>query len=161
MSNGESGKSKNLKGKQSLDGVKLKKNPGLVFCTDDILKDPLFAPSGYWSLTKWERYKICNQAGPKGYGWLVPDTIWGLDIGDAADIHDYMYHFGKTIDDKNEADRVFLNNMIRIILNETRYKVLQWLRLKRAQKYFNAVCLFGGPSFWSGKNKSDEESFPC
>lgn len=119
----------------------------------------LYAPKDYWNLAPKEKAKICNGAGPKGKGWAVPDTIWFLNITEPANIHDYMYHVGKTIKDKDEADRVFLNNMIRIILAQPKWKGLRWveksikwLRLGRAQKYFSAVCLYGGPAFWAGKN---------
>lgn len=34
----------------------------------------------YWDLTEEDRFEICNGCGPKGKGYLVPDTIWGLNI---------------------------------------------------------------------------------
>jgi hypothetical protein len=113
----------------------------------------LYAPTGYWLLTPAEKAVICNGAGPKGYGWLVPDTLWGLSIKEAANIHDYMYskeYKPWSNETKKEADRVFLNNMIRLINNAS--KLLRWLRLRRAQTYYEAVSHFGGPCYWHGKN---------
>lgn len=140
-------------------------NPAIYMHKGKDLRDILFAPPEYWKLTLKEHKEICNGAGPKGYGPLVPDTIWGLNITQAANIHDYMYHTGKTIKDKEEADRVFLNNMNRIIQESIKKKLdlnffqalwlkqLAWLRFQRVSKYFSAVCLYGGPSFWKGKNQ--------
>jgi hypothetical protein len=112
----------------------------------------LYAPVEYWLLNPEEKSRICNGAGPKGYGWLVPDTLYGLSIKSAADIHDYMYYVGTTLQDKQEADRVFLNNMLRIIEANTSFKPLAWLRTHRAYKYYWAVERFGGPAFWNDKN---------
>jgi len=127
-------------------------NPQIYMYKGLDLRKILYAPTEYWKLNLKEHKEICNKAGPKGYGWVVPNTIYFLDIGECANIHDYMYHIGVTIKDKEEADRVFLNNMIRWILHKTKSKIMKWLRLGRAQKYFSAVCIYGGPAFWSGKN---------
>lgn len=117
----------------------------------------LFAPEGYWTLTPAQKKDLCNGCGPKKLaGWIIPDTIWGLCITAACDIHDYMYRTGNFYADKTEADRVFLNNMIRLIDARTRYRWLKLLRLLRAYTYYRAVDLFGGPFFWFGKNDSVE-----
>lgn len=63
-----------------------------------------------------------------------------------------MYAAGSTIADKEEADRVFLNNMLRLITAAGGLGALRWLRRQRASRYYEAVCLFGGPAFWGGKN---------
>lgn len=111
----------------------------------------LYAPDGYHDLTKKEKKEICNGAGPKGYGWIVPDTIYGLSITEAANIHDYMYHVGATIEDKKKADRVFMNNMMRIIESKSGW-VLRKLRRRRVRTYYKSVKYGGGPAFWAGKN---------
>ena len=119
----------------------------------------LFAPKSYWISTDAERHAIVSGCGP-GTGWkamLVPETIYGLSVHEACDIHDWMYHLGLAIQDKDEADRVFLNNMIRIIDSRTSWRWLRVLRLRRAKAYYLAVCTFGGPAFWAGKNDPEEE----
>ena len=121
----------------------------------------LFAPATYWKLNPHEKKKICNGCGTKGLGGiLVPDTLYGLSIEEACNIHDYMYHIGHTIEDKEKADRVFLNNMLRII-ESVKYpwylKWFKWLRCQRAMKYYQAVRDFGGPAFWKGKNPDATE----
>jgi hypothetical protein len=117
----------------------------------------LYAPKGYKDLNPTEKERICNGAGPAHFGWLVPDTIWGLSITEAANIHDFMYWAGKTLEDKEEADRVFLNNMVRLIESKTSFigMALNPLRLHRAGLYFKAVDQFGGPAFWAGKNTKE------
>ncbi len=117
----------------------------------------LYAPIEYWNLTAKEKEKICNGAGPKNWGWLVPDFMWFLKITEAANIHDFDYHEGKTQEDKIKADRVFLNNMLRIIQAKTRWTWLKKLRKRQANVYYEAVSKFGGAAFWSGKNRDNEE----
>jgi len=85
----------------------------------------------------------------------VPETIWLLDISEACNIHDWMYIAGSTIADKDEADRVFLNNMLRLIEAAGGWRLVQRLRRNRAWIYYQAVGRFGGPAFWSGKNPSN------
>lgn len=117
----------------------------------------LFAPSLYQSLSPKEKLQICNGCGLKGFGWIVPDSMYGLDISEACNIHDYMYSVGMDENDRVEADRVFRNNLIRIIEAKTRWTWLKFLRKRRAVKYFWAVQNFGGPAFWNNKNESEAE----
>lgn len=113
----------------------------------------LYAPEGYKRLSKAQKSAICNGCGSKGFGgWIVPDTIWGLSIEEACNIHDYMYHHGKTNAEKEAADRSMLNNMIRIIEQDGK----QWwwlvrLRKIRAHNYYLSVKNFGGAAFWDNK----------
>jgi len=110
-------------------------------------KDLLTAPGEYWKLSEEEKSKICNGAGPRNFGWAVPDTLYGLSITEAADIHDFMYHIGTTRSYKEAADNTFLDNMVRIIEKETKWNWLKKLRCMRARKYYLAVKELGGPAF--------------
>lgn len=113
----------------------------------------LYAPKEYWALSEDERKCIGNGCGTKGIcGWIAPDTIWGLDITEACNIHDFMYYTGETEEDKIEADQTFLNNMLRLIEENTKWNWLKKLRARRAQTYFYFVDEYGGPAFWAGKN---------
>lgn len=87
----------------------------------------------------------------------VPDTVYGLSIKEACCIHDYMYAGGLKQWDKERSDRIFLENMLHIIAEGTKWAWLRYLRKQRAYKYYMAVVKFGGPSFWSGKNKDENE----
>ncbi len=123
--------------------------------TDLVISGPdkLCAPRSYWNLSPKEKDEICNGAGPRNFGWIIPDTIYFLSITVAANIHDYMYHIGEDIKDKELADRVFINNMIRLIQNHTDYDWLKKMRFRRAKIYYHAVSDFGGPAYWYGKDK--------
>jgi len=111
----------------------------------------LYEPVSYQVATIHQRRSICNGCGSADAKFdFVPDTIYGLRITAACHIHDWMYHEGKTIEDKKEADRVMLNNTLRIIENHGGF--LKYLRRRRALKYYLAVKYFGGQAYWSGKN---------
>jgi len=77
--------------------------------------------------------------------------MWGLDVSEACNIHDWMYSEGKTVDDKRKADWTFLDNLGRLIHNAGGWPVLRWLRRRRAYDYYLAVKNFGGPAFWKDK----------
>jgi hypothetical protein len=132
----------------------------------------LWAPESFWDRLKNDPAslkKICNGVGSET-SWtyhLTPNTIWGLDVTPASDIHDFMYFYPITFDSdeeglawKDKADRVFLNNMIRLF--EKAESESWWarrfstMRRNRAQLYFKAVQNFGGTSFWEGKNRLTE-----
>lgn len=126
----------------------------------------IFAPKAYWELTKEEKKKICNGCGPQGWKFdIIPDTMWFLDISEACNAHDFMYHVARpTVKDKDEADRVFLNNLTRIIDAKTKKRIkffwgsfvnpIYKMRLHRAKLYYKFVRDHGGPAFWTGKNDS-------
>ena len=109
----------------------------------------LFEPPGYKALSVDEKSRICNGCGSKGFGWLVPNTIYGLNITDCCNIHDFMYSRGTTLQDKEYADRIFLNNLVRKI--ESGSKLFSWLRRRRALKMHWAVDTFGEAAFWDKK----------
>ena len=94
-------------------------------------RDILQAPSAYWLLSPKEKKEICNGVGPKGLGWLFPDTYWGLRMSAAANIHDYEYNKGKTLADKAIADANFKENCFAIIRANPTWDWLTELRRKR------------------------------
>jgi len=59
-----------------------------------------------------------------------------------------MYHYGITRADKEKADLIFLENMLKLIDNS--WWGLRFLRRSRAKKYYKFVDLFGWGAF---KNK--------
>ena len=85
------------------------------------MKVNIFAPETYWNATKEQKEKICNGCGAKDGFIKAPKTIYGIDISICCNIHDWMYHEGLTVVDKVTADRVFLNNMTRIIRQKSKY----------------------------------------
>ena len=121
----------------------------------------LYAPENYWNAinSQQDLSKILNGCGTDGWkGQLVPETLWGLSVTDACNIHDWMYEQGKTIADKEEADRVFLNNMVRTVNHHHANNscifgcIKKKLQLIRARTYYEAVKHFGGDAFWANVN---------
>lgn len=116
----------------------------------------LFAPTAYWRLPESERSR--TGCGPGRLGdLLVPDTVWGLSVKPACSIHDFMYQIGEVEADREIADRVLLNNCVRLIGAKRSIWVIRRLRLRRARTYYQFVRSFGGPAFWRGKNKPGED----
>lgn len=123
----------------------------------------LYAPYGYWKMKKEQPKTLAdtvNGAGPRYFGWMVPDTIYGLRITAAANIHDYMFsefHQPWSDDEFHRANRIFLNNMHRLIQGGKRWRWLRTLRRARAMTYFKAVdSPIGSIIYWNGKNKPEE-----
>lgn len=114
----------------------------------------LYAPESYVTASPEVRKAAVNGCGPGGWKVdLVSDSIWGLSIHDCCDIHDWMYTVGQTIADKDEADRVFLNNCMRLIESKKSNWFIKGLRMRAAKDYYDAVHYFGGPAFWANVNE--------
>jgi len=115
----------------------------------------LFVPESYKQASDAARAEVCNGCGPFGKFDFVPDSIYGLDISAACMPHDWAYTFGATLADKEEADRIFLNNMLRLIEGAPSWwdKMLRPFRRRRALLYYEMVVAFGAPAYWAGKNQ--------
>lgn len=125
----------------------------------------LYAPPGYWTMPESDRSEIVGGCGPGWFGdMLVPDTLWGLNIRPACSIHDFMWWVAaalpletERVRYKEHSDRVFLNNMMRLIRAAGGPRWLLWLRRRRAITYYNAVCYCGGPFFWDDNEANSED----
>ena len=96
--------------------------------------------------------EVCNGCGAAGAKFdFVPDTIYGLSIRPACNIHDFDYDSGTDWHHKRRADIRFLVNCILIILPASNW-VTTILRVERAVKYFLAVTLKGNDAYQKGKN---------
>ena len=106
----------------------------------------------------------CNGVGSR-VGWFgkltyhfIPNTIWGLNITPASDIHDVEYSYPKIFVDREcatifkvETDIRFMDNLKTLINRETEWGWVRRLRLSRAKKYYRAVKNIGKDSFFDGK----------
>jgi hypothetical protein len=117
----------------------------------------LFADPVCWDFVEqYEDEFMSYGCGPGGVGdYLVPDTMWGLYIGNACRIHDWYYRWD--YDNycearRNEADRILKNNSIRIINRYTHSNILRKLRYRRAQTYYTMVHNFGANAYWEDRN---------
>lgn len=97
--------------------------------------------------------------GPGDIGdYLVPDRILGLSVVEACRIHDWYYRFweGTTEVHRAIADRVFKNNMLRIIHDNSRYATVRQARAWIADHvYYESVHRRGAPAFFSERNANE------
>ena len=115
-----------------------------------IVTPGLFAPESYRKATADLVNEIVNGCGAGNARFdFVPDTILGLSISECCNVHDWMYSFGSNLEDKKQADRVMLNNCLRVIEKKGGW-LKSWRRI-RAREYYLAVKSFGGPAYWEGK----------
>ena len=112
----------------------------------------LYAPQSFINATPEQRASVSNGCGPQGWKLnFLSDYLFGLNIAPACDIHDWMYAFGETEEERNEADRVFRNNMLRIIGYAAGPWLLQFFRRRKAKHYYLLVHDFGSVFYWEGK----------
>ena len=111
-------------------------------------KPKYILPKSYQLASRAERKKHCNGCGPKGYDWFIPDNLLGINITECCNIHDWMYTYGTTLEDKNWADYTFLINM-RIAINNplSKWKQLQKYRKELALFYYTMVKKHGDEAF--------------
>lgn len=90
--------------------------------------------------------EVNNGCGPDGWkGIIVPDTIYGIHIGEACKIHDFEFFVGGSRFFFNKANDRFHKNILSIIKYKTSKGKWRWtkflnrLRRKRAKTYFNFV----------------------
>lgn len=114
-----------------------------------------------WNERGWGEINLAGDGCGTKKGWkidVVPDTLLGCHIEEACNIHDILYQQGKTMEDKSNADKIFLENMIRLINGRTitwaAKLFLKSTRKKLAYLYYKAVHKFGDPAFWNKKNKN-------
>ncbi len=124
----------------------------LTYTKSLIQKGELFAPESFLDAPYNQLIEVCNGCGAAG-SWLRPPAkMYGTNMVYVFHIHDWMYHEGKTIEDKDKADRVMLNNLYRLIEADSHkwYKPT-FLQRRRALKYYWGVKYGGGPAYWEGK----------
>jgi len=73
----------------------------------------LYCPPEYRNLSVEQKNTICNGCGAKGS--ILSRLIHSGEFIECCNIHDYMYAVGNTEESKQTADRVFYNNMNRVI----------------------------------------------
>ena len=114
-------------------------------------KVKLYKPKDYDITPKEQLEKICNGCGPAG--WKAKfNSILGCNVSECCQIHDFQYEFGESLEDKRSADRVFLNNLLRVINSKDSWKITTYFRRKIAYGYYKAVDRYGGPAYWADKN---------
>jgi len=77
----------------------------------------------------------------------VPNSILGVDIKPACDIHDFTYSAPQTVKDREEADFLFAYNMRQLIEQKLKPGIFRLLGFLGVDVYLLAVRLFGGKYF--------------
>ena len=102
------------------------------------------APKSFWQADQELEDAIAGGCGPGGAGdMLVPDTLWGLNVKAACKVHDWTFAVWNDVVGFNLANDLFKDNLMRIIAQHGGYKWLQFLRRRRAIKYYKAVHHLG------------------
>jgi hypothetical protein len=113
----------------------------------------LIAPKSYWLNTNPNTPTYINGCGGQGLtSSIVPDSLFGLSINEACNIHDHMYEQGI---DKTDTDNTFLKNMITLVNQDSSSNIFKYLRKAKAHLYFLGVKIFGNIFF---KQKSKRKS---
>ena len=96
--------------------------------------------------------------GPGGFGdYLVPDTMWGLDISEVCKIHDWYYRFYPDRGNVSRmvADDIMLDNARKIVKSKSSW-FLKFHRLVRCKVYYLMVSKFGQSSWDQAKGIRDK-----
>jgi hypothetical protein len=98
--------------------------------------------------------------GPGGTGdYLVPDTMWGLDISEACRVHDWYYRFfsDRSPAAKKLADNLMLENTLHIVNTQSSNFFVKALRRVRCHTYYSMVNVFGKSSWEEAKSIRDKK----
>ena len=121
---------------------------------EDLKEGIRYVPESYANASEEVRKLVVNGCGAGGWKFdLVPDTIYGLNITEDCNVHDWMYDEGSTEADKDFADAVFLHNL-KVRINNA-FWLLRPLRRIRAREYYLAVRLAGDSAFWANKERGE------
>lgn len=88
---------------------------------------------------------------------IIPETIWGLSVSVACEIHDISWEVAEATEaDRRAADEAFLINMLSIIKARSNW-FMRILRNQRAMVYYNAVDSEKNHVFWNIKRAQELE----
>ena len=111
-------------------------------------------PCSYMLASEAQKKAVCNGCGSKGMDkkWVnLLDHLCGVDLLPACNIHDWMYQYGVSEEDKVYADEVFHGNMNKIV--DAGSWFLKYPRRLIVDEYWLAVKAFGDSAFWANKLK--------
>jgi hypothetical protein len=106
--------------------------------TNALSSRPRFA-----ELTPRQKAAICNGAGPKGWGWAVPDLVFT----EPANRHDFDYWLGGGVFARWRADWRFFRGCMYQAMKRWRFPVLALTLAWAALAYWFAVRC-GGAVAW-------------
>lgn len=113
--------------------------------TDMQSRDGLLGPASYWNASSEKKARNCNGCGTAGWkGVLIPDSVYGLCVSEACNLHDWMYAIGTSREDKLKADNIFQDNLLALVRRDANRSWIGWLlkipRSYRCFGYYMAVA---------------------
>lgn len=95
----------------------------------------------FWELNNDQFLNLWNGLGAQQgkLNFLIPDTVWFLDISLASLPHDVEFSIGNTRNDFHIANLHFLYNMNQIVWAHSSNALIRNLRMLRTHKYYLAV----------------------
>ena len=107
-------------------------------------KMKLKAPPSYHKATPEQRYERSNGCGPhNGLAEQVPDHLLGVSINEACAIHDWEYFEIQNEEEREIADRNFLDNMNSLIEENSPSFLKKSIQKIFAKIYYGFVRIFG------------------
>ena len=108
--------------------------------------------------TEEEYAEICNGAGPNNFGFLVPDSMYLLNMTIVFDHHDFCYDYFDSLLGKELSDLLMKINSVKFIhRNTTNCPFLRGMLIRRrtfrAMIYYEAVHIGGKWFFETDKEK--------
>jgi hypothetical protein len=113
----------------------------------------LHIPIEFITATEEQRNAVVNGCGNDKWKSFVPDSLFGIKIKLACDIHDWMYFFSDVKETEREkADRIFHENLRRIVKAKGKW-YNRHLAYLLVEVYYIAVKRLGSEAFWENKDK--------
>ena len=109
---------------------------------DDVATYKLETKHPYYLYKEGFECGDANGCGAKG-GVNVPDTMWGVRVSAACNIHDIDWKNSTSYTDLVDANMAFRRNLEKILDEESANKLTLWLRLNRMSRYYRMVKLVG------------------
>ncbi len=92
-----------------------------------------------------------NGCGPSGVvGKIIPDSLLGVSVHEACNLHDDLYTKGGSDEERKEADEIFLKTMLDQVNQQSKNKIAKASRKLGAYLYYYSVRFFG--RFFFGKS---------
>jgi lysozyme len=123
---------------------------------------PLVIPVIFGTPMEFAKPSFCDYPSKCGAGVgigdiIVPETMYGLSVSPACDIHDAMWDIAEpSWIEFHQSNSIFLSNILSIIHHRSSSITLEHLRNYRAVTYYNTVNTIGSKIFWKLKKEQGE-----
>lgn len=100
----------------------------------------LRVPLDYYELKQDDRSEVLNTCGPDGFlNKLVPNSVLGLEITPACQIHDWEFDKARNQKDFEKADKNFKGNLNYLNRKSKDGKLVKFLRRQIFKLYYFIV----------------------